>query len=94
MSDTIDLGGNIRLSGFSALDAATMIIVKKIVGNVARELHTKNPFQELHLNLSKQNQQMTVQASMKGKKACDGAATEANLFFAINKALEEIKNQQ
>lgn len=94
MSDTIDLGGNIKLSGFSDVDPTSMIIVKKIVGNIARELQEQQSVSEFHLNLSRDNKNITIHANITGSKVFSGTATETNLFFAINKALEGVKNQQ
>ena len=37
MSDALQLGGNIELSGFREIDPASMVIIKKIVGNYARK---------------------------------------------------------
>ena len=42
MEDTVELGGNIQLNGFSRLDGASMIILKKIVGNYAKKIAEKN----------------------------------------------------
>lgn len=89
----IELGGNIKLEGFSDLDPTTMIIVKKLVGNIAREFQEKESFNELLLTLTKGENTATVQASLKGKKELSAEATEANLFFAINNALAHIKQQ-
>lgn len=37
MDETLELGGNIQLSGFSEIDRNSMIVVKKLVGNYARK---------------------------------------------------------
>jgi len=33
MSDELQLGGNINLSGFKEIDSGSMVVLKKIVGN-------------------------------------------------------------
>lgn len=38
MTDALQLGGNIELSGFREIDPASMVIIKKIVGNYARRM--------------------------------------------------------
>ena len=36
---TLELGGNIQLTGFRDLDPAALVIVKKIVGNFVKEMN-------------------------------------------------------
>ena len=38
MDDNVQLGGNIELSGFRDIDGASMVVLKKIIGNYARRL--------------------------------------------------------
>jgi len=48
----IELGGNIKLKGFSEIDNASLIVIKKIVGNYAKKLaETTDDFQNLILSL-------------------------------------------
>lgn len=36
--DTLELGGNIQLTGFSELNGGQMIVLKKIVGNYCEKI--------------------------------------------------------
>mgnify|MGYP001563339127 CR=1 FL=1 len=88
----IELGGNIKLDGFQNVDHASLIIIKKIVGNYAKKMQEQTPsFQELTLSLKDSSTtQINVQAQLKAEKTCSTEVSEANLFFAIDKALAEV----
>lgn len=52
--ETLELGGKIQLTGFSEIDRADMIVVKKIVGNHVKRIAEHLPqFDGLHLTLKK-----------------------------------------
>lgn len=95
----IELGGNIRLVGFREVDAGSMVILKKIIGNYARKFSDHSPeFQGLEVTLK------TVHATGEGAhpkydihaKATIGGhpkATECierNLFVGIDESLKKI----
>ena len=44
MDDTMQLGGNIELSGFSGVDGASMIVLKKIIGNYGKHFSEIRPW--------------------------------------------------
>ena len=100
MAETLQLGGNIELTGFSDIDPATLVVVKKIVGNHAkRYTDIVDGFDKLHLTLKHIHQQ---QDSTKFELHClvagSGAkyaseVTEINLFFALDKVLKKIENE-
>jgi ribosome-associated translation inhibitor RaiA len=91
----IELGGNIKLEGFNTADPSTLIVVKKIVGNFAKKIQEQTgEFQELSLHLTdNMTNNYTLHAKLKGTKECNAEASEVNLFFAINKALEDVMKQ-
>lgn len=96
-SDILTLGGSIILNGFSALDRASMTIVKKIVGNHMKKFSNSiENIEELKLTLKKaENKNMF---EMKAKLVANGKsfnsqATEHNLFFALTSALEKINSE-
>lgn len=87
----IELGGNIKLDGFSSIDPSTLIVVKKIVGNYAKRMQREAfPFQELSLHLNNAQEPLTLHAKLKGKKEWSAHASDRNLFFAIDKALSSL----
>jgi hypothetical protein len=87
----IELGGNIKLKGFTELDAATLIVVKKIVGNYTKKLTQNNQdYKELlfDLNKDKENYSLTIifqklKSNAKGK----------NLFFTLSAALDNLNKK-
>ncbi len=92
----MELGGNIKLDGFNDVDASTLIIIKKIVGNYAKRIQEEtSPFQELLLHLISQEdpKQINIQARLIGEKNCDTKVSDCNLFFAIDKALSQIMSE-
>ena len=50
--DTMQLGGNIELNGFNELERSKLVVVKKIVGNYAKEFSDKTRFDKLSLTLA------------------------------------------
>ena len=89
----IELGGNIKLKGFSELDAATLIVVKKVVGNYTKKLSQDHPdFSELIIDLNKNNEHFGVNANFtKHSEVLNSEAKGKNLFFALSAALEGIR---
>lgn len=89
----IELGGNIKLKGFNELDAATLIVVKKIVGNYTKKLSNDHPdFTELLLELNQEgNKKFSINASFFRKSGeLTAKADGENIFFTISAALEGI----
>ncbi|MDP4012063.1 MAG: hypothetical protein Q8R00_00445 [Candidatus Nanoarchaeia archaeon] len=89
----IELGGNIKLIGFSQLEPGMLVVVKKLVGNYARKLSDNQiNIKELSLNM-KSNDPKKVE--LEGKLITDSSeftsmAAESNLFFAMDKALSSL----
>ena len=89
----IELGGNIKLSGFNAVDNATLTIVKKMVGNYAKRINEQNiEYQELMLHLEAPNEdsyELKARLISNGKEI-NTNETDQNLFFAIDKTLNKL----
>lgn len=89
----IELGGNIKLKGFSNLDTATLIVVKKIVGNYTKKLSNDHPdFTELVLELNHlEDKKFSINANFSRTSGeLTSEANGKNIFFAISAALERI----
>ena len=85
METTQQLGGNIELKGFNALDGGTMTIVRKIVGNFARKLSDGKPgFEKLLISLEEDG--MVKAEVMISGTTHVGESKNDNLFFALNEA--------
>jgi len=100
MDETLQLGGNIELTGFSEMEKGVMIILKKIVGNYARRMSDRaDNFEKLSLHVKK------VHAKEKGEiyelhakmldngKPFTSTVEDRNLFVAIDNSLKKIVNQ-
>lgn len=98
--DTLELGGNIELSGFSKVDRSNMVIVKKIVGSYAKKFYehgTQTDRITVHLKGVHHDQgpgkfEVHAKAVIEGK-AVTGETVNNNLFFALDEALKKIENQ-
>tara|TARA_Y100000310_G_C20391183_1_gene672852 strand:- start:170 stop:451 length:282 start_codon:yes stop_codon:yes gene_type:complete len=86
----IELGGNIKLKGFSEIDNPSLIIVKKIVGNYTKKLTEENrDFKELILELELAKENFKINAELHNESSSKKSnSDEQNLFFAISSALE------
>ena len=96
----IELGGNIKLSGFRELDSGSMIILKKIIGSYARKMSNKSSkFESLELTLKKiQDTKENFKFKIHSKLIDNGLiqsseATEKNIFFGIDLVLKKTLNE-
>ena len=98
--ETLELGGNISLTGFGVLEPGVMVVVKKIVGNYAKKLSevTKN-FEQISLVLKPVHQKekselYELHAKMVAAgKPVTAEITDRNLFFALDKVLKKIESE-
>lgn len=98
--DTLTLGGKIQLSGFSDLEPASMIVLKKIIGTHARRLSDKHAkFELLKLSMKKVHEQehsekyeVRAIVVIEGKQF-NAEVTERNLFFALDSAIKKVENE-
>ena len=96
---TIELGGNIRLTGFSDMDNAKMVVVKKIVGNYARRFSdlTKN-LEFLSLTIKPVHRTDAGRIFELHAKLMDNGtpivaeSSDRNIFVAIDSALKKVEN--
>ena len=92
---TISLGGNIELNGFQKIDVPRLIVLKKIVGNCAKQMFekTKN-YEKLIVNLEGDDSNAKIKAELKaGGSSKFGEAKDNNLFVAVDSALKKIIGQ-
>ena len=96
----MQLGGNIDLSGFREIDSASMIVLKKIVGNYAKRMSelSKN-FEKLSLTMkpvhqTEKSELYEIHAKlMDNGKLFVSEVTERNLFVAVDNALKKVINE-
>jgi len=97
--ETIELGGNIKLTGFSELEGSKMIVIKKIIGTYGKKLSDKaKNFQELTITMKKVHETDTggifeIHAKlMDDGKPIIGSIEDRNLFVAIDSALKKVEH--
>ncbi len=93
---TMTLGGGIELTGFSGIEKAQLVVVKKMVGNHVKEISEKaKKYEKVAVTLSQEGGNSSVHAELTDEgKQITGDATENNLFLALNKALKEVIDKQ
>lgn len=100
MTDTIELGGSIRLSGFGEIDGGSMIIVKKIIGSFVKKISERNDkFQSLAVTLKKvhgteeseSSGKYEIHAKLVADKLYNADVTHMNLMFAVDKVLKKVE---
>ncbi len=96
--ETLELGGNIELSGFHTLDRDTMIVLKKMVGNYAKKFsETCKKFEKLSLKMKLVHErERSEKYELKGMvvdggKQYNSDITERNLFFGVDKIFKKIE---
>jgi hypothetical protein len=93
-SETQVLGGNIELTGFRELDGASMIVLKKIIGNYARRFSDTYGNEKMALTISKGTDNFALSASVlcKGNKVTVDHA-DKNVFFLVDAVLKRIEQE-
>ncbi|KHO45574.1 MAG: hypothetical protein QS99_C0014G0014 [archaeon GW2011_AR4] len=98
--DDVELGGNITLSGFKDLDPSQMVVVKKMVGNYAREFSQKVNVHLLHLRIKpvhrteKEVKKHELHIRLDhddGQAVAEG--TDFNLFVLIDDLMKKVLHQ-
>ena len=99
--ETLQLGGNIQLSGFTGLMPGSMTIIKKIVGTYTKKYsEVKTDFERLELAMKSihQTTDKVKLFQMNGKMIYGGRvitseAEGRNLFHAIDDCLKKIESE-
>lgn len=92
----IELGGHITLDGaFSQIEPASLVIVKKMAGNYAKDISTNIcEFENLSLALNENSKLKEIVGEIKINgviKSC--IVSDSNLFFALDRVLADLKKQ-
>ena len=100
MEDLLQLGGNIEFAGFKEIDPASMVILKKIVGNYARRFTDHcDSFEKLSLNMKKvheteSSKKFEVHGMVIDKgKTFTSEVTERNVFVVVDTVLKKIESE-
>jgi ribosome-associated translation inhibitor RaiA len=96
--DTLDLGGNIQLTGFSDIDKGEMIILKKIIGNYARKFSDRSDkFEQLSVTMKPVHKteassifEMHAKLIDNGKPIV-GEHSDRNIFVATDAVLKKVE---
>ncbi|MBR9690169.1 hypothetical protein GOV08_00605 [Candidatus Woesearchaeota archaeon] len=91
----IELGGNIKLTGFRELDSGSMVILKKIIGSYARKLSDNSKeFEGLELTLkeiSGTHPKYEVRSKvLNGGAVKTSEVTDRNLFVSVDSSLKKV----
>ena len=96
----MQLGGNIDLSGFREIDSASMIVLKKIIGNHANRIaELAKKMEVLHITLKpvherEKSEKYEVHAKVvDGGKVYASETTDRNLFVAVDNVLKKVSNE-
>ncbi len=96
---TLELGGNIQLTGFRDLDPAALVIVKKIVGNFVKEMNQhNNNFRGLNLTLKnvherEKSEKYEIHAHLKTDKVYTAYVVERNLMVGLDSVLKKVEKE-
>ena len=100
MDDNVQLGGNIQLSGFRDIDGASMVVLKKIIGNYARRMsELSGKFESLHVTMkpvheTQKSEKYEIHAKlMDNGKPIVSEVVERTLFIAVDNALKKVVNE-
>ena len=101
INDTLELGGNIVLTGFRELDGATMVILKKLVGNYVKKISERaERFEQLALIVKPIHQQENSKKYELYAKLLDNGhvfnseVVDKNIFVAVDSALKKLESER
>ncbi len=84
----IQLGTKITLEGFEAVEPAQQIVVRKMVGSLAKKLEEiKGSYEKLEL--TKAANTVSLKATFKDSMQ-EASAEHENLFFALSNAFKQL----
>ncbi len=83
----MELGGNIELINFDDIEHGKLIVIKKLIGNLTKEITDKN-FKNIKIELN--NKEIDIKLTLKDKIKTSKESDE-NIFYAINKAFKKLK---
>jgi len=96
----MELGGNIQLAGFRDIDGASMVVLKKIIGNHVRKMsEIAKKFESLHVTMkqvheTEKSEKYEIHAKLLDNgKPLVSEVVERNLFIAVDSALKKIVNE-
>jgi ribosome-associated translation inhibitor RaiA len=100
MDETLALGGNIELKGFSGVDKPSIIILKKVIGNYAKKIAERNSdFSKLIITMKPVHEQaehakFEIQGNlMLSGRTFNADVTDQNLFYAIDQVLKKLEHE-
>ena len=89
----IELGGNIKLNNFEGIEPALLIVIKKVVGNYTKKISESfEDFKSIEISLAEKDQNK-ITVKVEADKKYTSEASDKNLFFALDKALNMILKQ-
>jgi ribosome-associated translation inhibitor RaiA len=91
---TLELGGNIRLTGFDDCDPATMIVVKKMVGNFVRHIDSDD-FSDFHITLHSVEGGHELDVAVECNGTHSATVAHSNLMMALDGVMKKVaRNMQ
>lgn len=98
--DTVELGGNIELTGFGEIEPVSMIVLKKVIGNHARHFSERcTKFEKLSLTAkivhkTEKSEKYELHGMViDNGKTITAEAVNRNLFFALSDILKKLENE-
>ncbi|MBU0628657.1 MAG: hypothetical protein KKC75_05675 [Nanoarchaeota archaeon] len=91
-NEHISLGGNIELNGFQIIERSKLVVLKKIIGNHARQIQNKKGnYTKLSITLQGTEQSLNIKAELdlENNKILS-ESNKPNIFMAIDDALKKI----
>ena len=96
--EVVNLGSTIEIVGFKELDAGSMVILKKIVGNYAKKMSERmKNFEKIKLTMKpvherEKSEIYEVKGHLfTGSHPIIAEETDRNLFFALDKVLKRLE---
>jgi len=93
----VELGGQIKLCGFTEVDGGSMVVLKKIIGNYARKISDNSKdFQGLQVTLKKLHESgghpkfEVIAKAVNAGHAHSAEVVDRNIFVAVDGALRKV----
>jgi hypothetical protein len=86
----IELGGNINLENFEAVEPGQLIVIRKVVGNYTKKISEKHEdFKKITVSIIPETK-YKIKVTLELTETKEAEAENSNIFFALDQALAKV----
>ncbi len=93
--DSVSLGGGIQLNGFKGIEAAKMIVLKKMIGNYVKQIQEKREdYEKISITFEGDKNNVNIRLELSaGGNNIKAEESQNNLFTTTDNAFKKLLEQ-